>query len=48
MKQDNFIYVSLAVIIFLVLLPIPDDLQVISDSLVRLIGFSCLLAIGVW
>ncbi len=47
-RQDNFIYVFLALTIFLVLLPIPDDLQVISDFLVRLIGFSCLLAIGVW
>lgn len=46
-RQDNFIYVFLALTTFLVLPPIADDLQVISDFLVRLIGFSCLLAIGV-
>jgi hypothetical protein len=48
MRQDNFIYLLLALIIFLVALPILEDLQVIPSSFVRPFSFSCLLAIGVW
>jgi len=48
MRKDNFIYLLLALIIFLVLLPILSDLQLVSEGLIRLIGFTCLLAIGVW
>ena len=48
MRKDNFIYLLLALIIFLVLLPILSDLQLASEGLIRLIGFTCLLAIGVW
>jgi voltage-gated potassium channel len=48
MRKDNFIYLLLALIIFLVLLPILSDLQLVSDGLIRLISFTCLLAIGVW
>jgi len=48
MRQDNFIYLLLALIIYLVALPILDDLQIIPSSFVRPISYSCLLAIGVW
>ena len=48
MRKDNFIYLLLALIIFLVLLPILNDLQLVSEAVSRLIGFTCLLAIGVW
>ncbi len=48
MRQDNFIYLLLALIVYLVALPISDDLQIIPSSVVRPVAFSCLLAIGVW
>lgn len=48
MRQDNFIYLLLALIIYLVALPIMEDLQVIPASFVRPVAFSCLLAVGVW
>jgi hypothetical protein len=48
MRQDNFIYLLLALIIYLVALPILEDLQVIPASFVRPVAVSCLLAIGVW
>jgi voltage-gated potassium channel len=48
MRQDNFIYLLLALIIYLVALPILEDLQIISSGFVRPIAYSCLLAIGVW
>ena len=48
MRKDNFIYLLLALIIYLVALPILEDLQILPASFVRPIAFSCLLAIGVW
>lgn len=48
MRQDNFIYLLLALIIYLVALPIMDDLQIVPAGFVRPVAFSCLLAIGVW
>ena len=48
MRKDNFIYLLLALIIYLVALPILEDLRFLPSSFVRPIAFSCLLAIGVW
>jgi voltage-gated potassium channel len=48
MKQDNFIYLLVALIIFLVVLPVSYDLQLISHEVSRPIAYTCLLAIGVW
>ena len=48
MRKDNFIYLLLALIIYLFALPILDDLQILPASILRPIAFSCLLAIGVW
>jgi voltage-gated potassium channel len=48
MRKDNFIYLLVALFVFLVALPILEDLQIIAGSIVRPISFSCLLAIGVW
>jgi hypothetical protein len=48
MRKDNFIYLLIALIIYLVALPILEDLQILPSSFIRPIAFSCLLAIGVW
>ena len=48
MRKDNFIYLLLALIIYLVALPILEDLQILPGAFVRPISYSCLLAIGVW
>ena len=41
-------YLLVALIIFLVALPISIDLQLIPDDIGRPIAYTCLLAIGVW
>ena len=48
MKKDNFIYLLVALVIFLVVLPVSNDLQLISYEVSRPIAYTCLLAIGVW
>ena len=48
MKKDNFIYLLVALVIFLVVLPVSNDLQLISSEISRPVAYTCLLAIGVW
>ena len=48
MEKTNFSYLLLALLIFLIGVPLADDLAVLSGPLVRLLLFSCLLIIGVW
>ena len=48
MKEDNFLYLLIALVVFLVALPVLDDIQLVPKSIGRPIAFSCLLAIGVW
>lgn len=48
MRKDNFIYLLVALIIFLIVLPIVNEMGLFSKSLNRSIAFSCLLAVGVW
>ena len=48
MRKDNFVYLLVALIIFLVALPVSLDLQLIPDDIARPIAYTCLLAIGVW
>jgi hypothetical protein len=48
MRKDNFTYLLVALTIFLVVLPISNDLQLIPDNVARPIAYTCLLAIGVW
>jgi len=47
-KENNFAYLLIALIIFLVILPILDDFDLAQGKLGHLIGFSTLLVIGVW
>lgn len=46
--NNNFIYMFAALLVFLVVLPLLEDIDAIADSQVQPIGISCLLAIGVW
>jgi voltage-gated potassium channel len=48
MRKDNFVYMLLALIVFLVVLPILTDVRILPDDIARPIAFTCLLAIGVW
>lgn len=48
MKKDNFLYLLIALVIFLVALPVLDDMQLVPKSIARPVSFICLLAIGVW
>jgi len=48
MRKDNFVYLLFALLVFLVALPVLDDLAIISPAITRPVAFTCLLAIGVW
>jgi uncharacterized membrane protein len=48
MTKNNFIYMLVALLAVLVVLPIANDLEIVSGQLSRDISFSCLLLIGVW
>lgn len=45
---NEFSYLLAALLIFLVVLPVVDDLSVLSPDTVRVVGYSCLLLVGVW
>jgi len=47
-EKTNFSYLLLALLIFLIGVPLADDLSVLSGPLARLLLFSGLLIIGVW
>ena len=48
MRQTNFFYLLIALLILLVAIPLADDLDLVGAPLVRGLVFSCLLVIGVW
>ena len=48
MDKNNFSWLLLALLIFLFLVPIADDLHAGMDSVIRVLSFSCLMLIGVW
>jgi voltage-gated potassium channel Kch len=47
-NKNNFSWLLLALLIFLFLVPIADDLHAGMGSVVRVLSFSCLMLIGVW
>ena len=47
-KKDNFVYLLFALIVFVVLLPIVAEQQLLPATYLRSFAFICLLAIGVW
>lgn len=48
MKKDNFSYLLVALLIFILVAPITHDLGALSLRASRILGLSCLLAIGIW
>jgi len=48
MRKDNFSYLLVALLIFVIGVPITFDLDLISLPVSRVVGITCLLAIGIW
>ena len=48
MKKNNFTYLLIALLIFIIGVPIANDLDLISVRVSRILGTSCLLAVGIW
>ena len=46
--NNNFSYLLVALLIFLIGVPIAIDLHLLPDEIIRVISFSALLAIGLW
>jgi len=46
--RSNFVYLLIALLIMLIVIPLADDLSLTRAPLVRGLVFSCLLIIGVW
>ena len=46
--KSNFSYLLVALLIFLIGVPIAEDLNILSQPVVRTLGFVTLLVIGVW
>lgn len=46
--KDNFSYLLVAILIFIIGVPIADDLDLISLRTSRFLGISSLLAVGIW
>jgi len=47
-ERTNFFYLLIALLIFLITIPLADDLNLVSAPIVRGLVFSGLLVIGVW
>ncbi len=48
MDKNNFFWLLLALLIFLILVPVANDLAVASQPIMRAMAFSCLVLIGIW
>ncbi len=48
MNKNNFSWLLKALLVFLIGVPVADDLTMLSRPAVRALMFSCLLIIGVW
>ena len=48
MRKNNFFYLLVALLIFIVGVPVARDLGFLSLPVSKILGISCLLAIGVW
>ena len=48
MDKNNFSWLLLALLVFLFIVPIADDLDSVSEPVIRALAFSCLLLIGIW
>ncbi len=48
MQNNNFSYLLIALLIFVIVVPVTYDLELISAKASRAVGISCVLAIGIW
>ncbi len=48
MNKNNFSWLLLALFVFLVIVPVADDLAIVSRPVIRALAFSCLVLIGIW
>ena len=48
MQKNNFSYLLVALLIFIIGVPITLDLELISLQFSRVLGITCLLAVGIW
>ena len=48
MDKNNFFWLLLALLVFLFVVPVGDDLSILSSNVVRGLAFSSLVLIGVW
>lgn len=48
MDKNNFFWLLLALLIFLILVPVASDLAVTSQPIMRALAFSCLVLVGIW
>jgi hypothetical protein len=48
MQKNNFSYLLVALLIFIVAVPITYDFDLISRTVSRVLGVTCLLAVGIW
>ncbi len=48
MDKNNFSWLLLALLIFLIVVPVANDLTILSKPIIRALAFSCLVLIGVW
>ena len=48
MNKNNFSWLLLALFLFLVIVPVADDLAIVSKPVIRVLAFSCLVFIGIW
>jgi voltage-gated potassium channel len=46
--KNHFIYMLVALLLFLVVMPIAEDHALLSEDIVRLVAFSCLMIVGVF
>ncbi len=48
MNKHNFFWLLLALLVFLIGVPVADELAIISKPVIRALAFSCLVFIGIW
>ena len=48
MHRNNFTYLLVALLIFIIVLPVAYDLELVSLRISRLLAIPSLLAVGIW
>ena len=48
MNKNNFSWLLLALLVFLIGVPVADELAIVSKPVIRALAFSCLVVIGIW